>query len=413
MSTQILEGQRFVILSTDIPWPANRGGRADIWRRLLALREHGAKVFLIHLYEDAGPQAPRPQDWAALKAHLDGHFALPMQRSLPLTLRRLATLPWLPWHAATRVPPAAVKAGVVQTARHFAPTAVWLEGPWFAELARAIQQACGVPLLYRSHNIEHRYLRGQAAAAASLRNRIAWRLACVGVQRFEWRLLREAQAVFDISMDDLEFWRRRGVPGGYWLPPLPESAVLPNVADAVPGDLVFSGNLRTPNNLLGLQWLIEEVMPRVAQADPDARLSVIGSMPDADWRERLAALPFVQAHFNVDSVQPYLSGARVLLNPVFIGSGVQLKTLDMLSTDTPIVSRSQGLRGLPSEVGNLLHVADRAEEFAAAILRARTSSEPSLSARREFRQQFSPEGVASCIANALRDVQGKRSERVA
>jgi polysaccharide biosynthesis protein PslH len=398
---RILSGHRLVVLAPDIPWPANRGGRADVWRRIQALRAQGAAVFLIHLFEPTGRLQPSAEDLDHIKRHVDGHDCFPMRRGRWLTLKRLANASRLPWHAATRVPLPEERARLIQQLQRFAPTAVWLEGPWFGELAGHIASTFGLPLAYRSHNVEFRYLRGQADAAARRRDQVAWRLACLGLERYELKLMQGAQAVFDISIDDMAYWRSRGVTGARWLPPLPEMALSPVSGAPVPGDIVFSGNLRTPNNLLGLQWLMDEVMPLVWRQAPEARLRVVGSAPSAELQARIDALPNVDASYDVPSVQPYVLGARALANPVFVGSGVQLKTLDMLSTDVPIVTRGQGLRGLPPELKSMLRVADSADAFAAALVAARSGPDVWAAQRHVFRQQFTSAGIACTVAEGL------------
>ncbi|MFG6443432.1 glycosyltransferase family 4 protein [Roseateles sp. LKC17W] len=396
-----LAGQRLVVFAPDIPWPANRGGRADVWRRIQALRSQGAAVLLVHLYEAGGPLSPTPADWAHVKHHVDAHECFPMKRGRALTLRRLLNARRVPWHAATRVPEPVDEARIRAAVQAFAPTAMWLEGPWFGELACKFADAFAVPLAYRSHNVEHRYLLGQARAAKRLRDQLAWRLTCVGLAGYEHMLMRRADAVFDISIDDMAFWQGRGIQGAHWLPPLPEMAMAATALAPVPGDIVFSGNLRTPNNLLGLRWLVGEVMPRVWQQAPEARLRVVGSSPSAELRDELARLARVDTDFDVPSVQPFVLGARVLANPVFVGSGVQLKTLDMLSTDAPIVTRAQGLRGLPAELRSLLRVADDADAFAQALIEARAAADPWLQGRAGFRRQFSAAGIAQTVGAAL------------
>ncbi|MFN3861658.1 MAG: glycosyltransferase [Roseateles sp.] len=397
----MLKGHRLAVLAPDIPWPANRGGRADVWRRIQALRTHGAAVFLIHLYEPAGRLQPSKEELGHVAQHVDGHDCFPMRRGPLLTLKRLAGASRVPWHAATRVPLPSERERLMQRLKEFAPTAVWLEGPWFGELGRDVAKALDVPLVYRSHNVEFRYLRGQADAAARLRDRVAWRLACLGLERYELMLMRSARAVFDISIDDLGYWRSRGIQHARWLPPIPEMALSPVSDPPVCGDIVFSGNLRTPNNLLGLQWLLEEVMPRVWRHAPDARLRIVGSAPSAELQERIRALRNVDASYDVPSVQPYVMGARALANPVFVGSGVQLKTLDMLSTDVPIVTRAQGLRGLPPELTQILRVADEPEAFASALVAARAGPDPWRAQRIEFRQQFTTTGIARTVDEGL------------
>ena len=106
--------------------------------------------------------------------------------------------------------------------------------------------------------------------------------------------------------------------------------------------MLFVGELRLPNNVSGVRWLVDEVLPLLLQTRPDLVLSVVGSMPDDALRADLAANESVRTFFDVPSVNPYLFGAQVSFNPVSIGSGVQLKMLDMLMTDAPIVTHSNG-----------------------------------------------------------------------
>lgn len=405
-----LKGHRLLVLAPDIPWPANRGGRADIWRRIQAFRLQGAEIFLVNLFEPSGPFMPTEDNLAHVRRHVDGYDCFPMRRGRLLTLKRLARVNKLPWHVATRVPTLAERERLLASVKAFSPTAVWLEGPWFGELAQAIANDLSIPLAYRSHNIEFRYLRGQAHAAARLRDQLAWRMACLGLERYELSLMLSAQAVFDISIEDMAYWRTRGVQRAHWLPPLPEMALNSCADEPIAGDIVFSGNLRTPNNLLGLRWLIDEVMPLVWKQAPDARLRVVGSSPNSALQEQLAKLPNLETNYDVLSVQPYVLGARVLANPVFVGSGVQLKTLDMLSTDVPVVTRSQGLRGLPPELKTILNVADEAAAFASALLVARARPDPWLMERRSFRQQFSPPGIAQTVALGMHSTNTNREQ---
>lgn len=386
-----------LVCAPDVPYPANRGGRADIWRRIEAFTRLGHRVMLLNLYEPAGHSAPTAQHLAHIDAVVAARFSFPIKRGAARTLRQLCGAHRLPWHAATRLPDAGERAELERKVAAFAPDAVWLDGPWFGELAKQIAASRGIPLLYRSHNIEFRYLRGQARAAANWRNRLAWHLACIGLERYELALMREAGSVFDISVDDLQYWRTRGVQHNSWLPPLPELALSTPGSERIASDLLFVGNLRTPNNIMGVTWLVREVLPLLQRERPNVRLMVVGSMPDPALREMLAAQPTVDARFDVADVTPYLFGARVLLNPVPVGSGVQVKMLDMLMTDAPIVSRSQGIKGLPPACASLFDVADAAADYAALVLRRLDEPGVDIASRNAARQQFSIAAVGEAL----------------
>lgn len=387
---------RIAVFAPDTPYPPNRGGRADIWRRLLALASGGHELMLVHLYEPSGPLAPTSADLAAMDAQLPRRFAFPIKRGPWRALRQLAGSPWVPRHVATRVPEPPERAALDEALRHFAPELLLLEGPWFGEQVKRTVRRLGVPYVYRSHNIEHLYLLGQARAAQRWQDRIAWRLACIGLARYERALMSGARQVFDISQEDRAFWAAQGI-SGVWLPPLPEQAFRERPAVLEPSDLLFVGNLRTPNNVQGVRWLVEEVMPRLQARQPGLKLTVVGSRPEPELAAKLRASPAVQLQADVPDVQPWLFGARVLVNPVATGSGVQLKTLDMLMTDAPIVSRAQGLGGLPKDFARLLHIAETPEAFAAAILAALQAPSGVDPARVAARTLFTPAGINDAL----------------
>lgn len=352
---------------------------------------------LLHQYDPEGVLKPGPDTFSEMDEVLTARLSYPIRRSPISTVRQLIGLASLPWHAAKAVPHGEDAARVKDFVRSSAPDLVWLDGPWLGELARSISQDWSIPLAYRSHNIEHIYLRRQARASASLRNRIAWRLAAIGVERYELDLMIAADRVLDISLDDREHWKRRGVPDVRWLPPLPELALTERPRSVVASDLLFVGGLSLPNNVRGVRWLLDDVLPIVRSVRPEVTITVVGASAGNAVRADLEADPAVVAHFDVPSVSPYLFGARVLVNPVSIGSGVQLKMLDMLMTDLPIVTRSQGVRGLPDEFVEQCRVADSAEAFAAAILQALDEGAVDSRARERLRRSFTPSAVAEAI----------------
>ena len=393
---------KIAVFSPDLPYPPNRGGRADIWRRIEAFRSLGHEVMLVNLQEPSGVNAPTPAALQHVDAVLNRRFSFPIKRGIFRTVRQLLMSWLIPWHAATRTPDPAEKQALFAMLKQFSPDMLWLDGPWFAVSALEAKRRYGVPLLYRSHNIEHRYLRGQARAAVKLRDRLAWTLVCLGLHRFERNTMRQADAIFDISVDDLHFWKSAGLQNMHWLPPLPEAVFRKDNPVAIPGELVFIGNLGTPNNVRGVQWLVTEVLPIVRRRLPLVQCRIIGSNPTTFIRELLVACPSVELCANVPDPAPYLLGAKVLVNPVMTGSGVQVKMLDMLMSDAPIVTTSQGTRGLPPEFKTLFRVADHADAFAEAICEELRQPSVDPSARARARRVFSVNAVGEALKIAAR-----------
>lgn len=394
---------KLVVFSSDVPYPANRGGRADVWRRLLALKRLGHEVMLVHLFEATGPTAPTPQHWEAIDEVVSNRFSFPMKRGAWRTFRQLLRCYWRPWHAATRMPESSEFKVLTEKLDWFKPDLLWLEGPWFGLLVERVASDLGLPYAYRSHNVEHVYLWGQARAAVRQRDQIAWRLACVGVKRLELRLMTNARVVFDISMDDLAFWRGQGIGRQYWLPPLPELAVGTPPKDLIASEVLFVGNLGTPNNVRGVEFLVQSVWPAVLLKRPESKLTIVGSNPTAFVRDCITSAQGVELHENVPEPLRYLLGARVLVNPVMTGSGVQLKTMDMLLTNAPVITTAQGMRGLPAEMTDAVVVVQDARHFASSILEALSQvghSEVLQQARSSAQARFSVSGLGVALYEA-------------
>ncbi|RGE16227.1 glycosyltransferase [Leucobacter sp. wl10] len=398
---------RILVCAAYVPYPPRGGGRADIWRRIEALTRLGHSVMLLHQYDTVGPLAPTSADFEQMDRVLASRYSYRIRRGRLRTLRQLLGMARLPWHAAKAVLSGGDGEAALEAIRRFEPELVWLDGPWPGEVARRAAERWRIPLVYRSHNVEHEYLRRQAAASPSIRNRIAWRLAGVGVKRYEMGLMREADHVADISLADLEYWRAQGISSISWLPPLPELALTSRPARTVSSDILFVGGLSLPNNVTGVRWLIGDVLPLLHRARPELTLTVVGSSPRGPLRAELEAHPAVRSYFDVPSVNPYLFGARVLVNPVSVGSGVQLKMLDMLMTDAPIVARGQGVRGLPDDFAALCDVADTAAGFAESILARLDDPRVDLAARGRVRRRFEVAAVGDCLERVASE--GRRS----
>jgi glycosyltransferase involved in cell wall biosynthesis len=154
--------------------------------------------------------------------------------------------------------------------------------------------------------------------------------------------------------------------------------------------LLFSASFNYEPNADAAVWLCREVLPRVRLEVPAATVVLVGREPGPRVRE-LAALEGVEGHFDVESVVPYLRGARVSLAPLREGSGTRLKALEAMASARPVAGTTIGLEGLPLEHGRSAVVADDADALAAGIARLCTD-----------------EGLASGMASAGRQLAEAR-----
>lgn len=385
---------RIAYFSCQMPYPATHGGLVDDWARLNALKAAGTDLALITWYAERGQGLPEA-DVQALSSVASVVHTLPIQGSWPERFMRLVRLARWPSHVASRIPPAKVREAIWATLDKFRPEAIWLDAIYPIWMAQEAARRYDVPMFYRSHNIEHRYMRGQVSRATSLRDRVAWSMNLPHLQRVEFDAWRQAAKVFDISMDDLRWWGQQGFANGEWLPPLvhPQKAgQLSAPITAAPGfDLAYLGNLRTPNNVEGVLWFLQEVWPLVCREREGATMLLAGSAPAASIEDAVKSAKSVTLRANPPDVIPVLRDASVLVNPIFGGSGVNVKSVEMLFAPGRLVSSPQGVAGLPVSVTSCFTVARDAREFADAVLAALRSGPlqgAALQAREQARAQF-------------------------
>ena len=120
-------------------------------------------------------------------------------------------------------------------------------------------------------------------------------------------------------------------------------------------------------NLDAALFLADEVLPRVHETHPDARVVVVGrGGPDELQQVRR---PNVDATGEVPDVRPYLARAEVVAVPILAGSGTRFKVVEGLAMSKAMVSTAVGCEGIGVEDGRHLLIADTPEAFASAIVR--------------------------------------------
>jgi glycosyltransferase involved in cell wall biosynthesis len=119
-------------------------------------------------------------------------------------------------------------------------------------------------------------------------------------------------------------------------------------------------------------WLMREILPRVRQAVPAARLTVVGKSPSAFLRRLAAAVGQAAVTGRVDDVRPYLERARVVAVPLRVGGGTRIKIFEAMAARRPVVSTTIGAEGLPVAHGRDVLIADGDADFAEAVVQVLT-----------------------------------------
>jgi glycosyltransferase involved in cell wall biosynthesis len=209
-------------------------------------------------------------------------------------------------------------------------------------------------LIYDSHNCEYivkKQILGDTSAGRKLVEE---------VREVEGRLCRDADLIFACSNDDADqFVSLYGVarekivlvPNGVDIegiePATRGERQLARQEFDVPPDrpvLIFIGSGYGPNTEAAA-FLVKEVAPRL----PDCTLMIAGSVKESYEASRGPHAPENVVWLGtVDAARrrALYHAADVALNPMFSGSGTNLKMLDYFAAGLPVVSTEAGARGL-------------------------------------------------------------------
>lgn len=175
---------------------------------------------------------------------------------------------------------------------------------------------------------------------------------------------------------------------------LPVPPARPEAGAQAGARMLFVGNLTYPPNADAARILAEDILPLVRErVDGAARARLVGTHNDE--LARLAGDGVELTGFVGDLGGVYAE-ADVVVAPLVAGGGTRLKLLEAFAREVPVVASRAAADGLLAEHGEHLLLADRPDEFAAAI--ARLASDPGL---REV-----------LVANARRLVESRYDTRV-
>jgi hypothetical protein len=187
---------------------------------------------------------------------------------------------------------------------------------------------------------------------------------------FERSAMRAAGAVITLSRPDHDIVRRFNSnvvvarPGvaladGSWSEP--SSGASPC--------FVFAGAMWRRANALIAALLVREVMPRIWEHLPDARLRIVGARPPADVIALGQSDRRIEVTGMVADLRSEMLQSHAVLAPTIVGGGVLMKVLHAMACGCPVITSSDAAASVGAD-SSALFIADRADQIAEAAIDA-------------------------------------------
>lgn len=124
------------------------------------------------------------------------------------------------------------------------------------------------------------------------------------------------------------------------------------------------GAWNRPENLQGLQWFLDKVVPFVRQ---DLEFKIIGGgMPKA-ISDKINTISRVSYTGFVENPYEVIGTCNALIAPLHHGAGVKVKVIESLACGTPVIGTDVALEGIPPEVSFGLYRSNTPSEFVAQL----------------------------------------------
>jgi sugar transferase (PEP-CTERM/EpsH1 system associated) len=388
-------------------FPPDTGGKIRSYHILKALaRRHSVTVFTFY--------AVIPGD---LHAQLESQFARVV--CLPLRIRSGRTfrdgleylrnfLSGLPYTVSKFCRPEVV-AALRKLMTEQKPDVIVCD---FVVAANVIPWEAPTPKILFTHNVEALIWKRHFQLA----HNPLWKAVCWWeyqvMERFERSCVNRSDHLLTVSEHDRRIFSElkdpsritvipTGVDVDYFRP-------LPDREEA--NTLVFTGSMDWMPNEDGITFFIKEIWPRIRELIPDVSFAIVGRCPSSRLLELAATQQGIHITGRVDDIRPHTHRSSVYIVPLRIGSGTRLKIFEAMAMGKAVVSTTIGAEGLPVRSGREIVVADRADEFADAVVTLLRDSarrrELGRAARELVEQKYSWDCVVQPFEEVLEKLAG-------
>ncbi|MGD2034576.1 MAG: glycosyltransferase family 4 protein [Bacteroidales bacterium] len=353
-------------LCNKVPYPPNDGGSIAVFNLTVSFSDNDNQVTVLAMITDKHRGSPEdiPEKY---RKRIDFHFVPVDTRIKPLNLLMNLFFSSKPYNAV-RFVNARFNAYLqtLLTSDNF--DVVQLEGLYLTPYIRSIRERSSATISYRAHNVEHEIWARSAETASNPLKKFYFGILANRLERFEKQMINTYDLLIPITDRDAQKLNEMGniKPVKVSQTGIPEFVFQGTSSADNRNSLFYIGSLDWIPNQQGLKWFVRNVWSEIRLLMPELTFHVAGRNAPS-WFGDFCAENKIEYHGEVENAYAFYDRYRIMIVPLFAGSGMRIKIIEAMARSKVIITTSVGAEGLGLVNREHAIIADEASGMKKAI----------------------------------------------
>ena len=219
--------------------------------------------------------------------------------------------------------------------------------------------------LYRAHNIEHHIWFEQSNQNKNIFKKWYLNIQAERLKNEEIKFWNNIDSILSISETDRSHIIKQCPTPTHTLSLHIEKRHLQHNDQSTKVDFFHLGAMDWLPNQDGMNWILKDVFPKVKQTEKSAEIHLAGKAMPNKLKSHIQDGYY--NHGEVSNAVDFMSKHKVMLVPLFTGSGIRVKIIEGMSLGKCIISTSIGIRGINCTNNKNILIANTENEFIEAM----------------------------------------------
>lgn len=345
--------KNIIIVTSELPFPANSGGKIYTWNRMKLLNKMGYNITLFSLVDIA-----EKVDYEKLKEVCKEVFVYEKKNKLISAIIYF----YYPFTVATRKNNR-MKKDINEYIKKNKINLIIADSAIIAVNVKTKS----IPIVITQHNIEYVAFKSMSFNAKSIKKKIAYYREYILCRIYEKNLYKNEyiKGYTFISEKDMEFFKEKYSNTHNLLVPMGwnDNEEREISLDFNSKKIVYTGQMNYEPNVQAVVYFAESIFNRIKKEIPEAEFIIVGKKPVEEVK-RLENIKGITVTGYVDSIDPYMKECSLVVIPLLSGGGVKIKLFEALSYKKVVVSTSKGVEGTIFKNNRDLFIENDSQKFA-------------------------------------------------